>query len=652
MVLRLWLKMCCRRRSAVAFLFLFILSLVMISTLPPLPEESRSLSQRGLRSAGQDQGWGWAPAAPLHPQPPDLPRSVRKHWKAKESQPAERREQQTRGRAVQQKAGVAHHRGGGGRGGTEVQHKPGELHHKAYGSESEVQHRKEGGGVKHTEKKQVSHQAPLKSHKSNGSAAVSGRKDGDMPWSQREKGPHHQAAHTGSIQGKSSDTIISIQLPPPRQHTKEGGNTGVRVSAQSRPAELGPSSQAHYADKHRGEGHAGKAVIPLQPGKRAALEDPGKRERPAEHVEGKRPQSLSQQENGARAAAEADELRWCEKLSEEMFTDQRNRSIRSAVPPLPWLTADDIRKMELLASGAVVSKARVPSHGQVLQVGLGAEGVPRLSASEHAARCQQGLCGLIKRPDDWFEVFAFHLDRVLGLNRSLPVVSRRFHSDLLPYRYTSSSARPIVWWDPDIQHLADDNNDQNSFPLTWPQYQALLKARCGSKGASTNSTPCVGVHHSEWGRLALFDFLLQVSDRLDRYCCGFEPDPSESCVENLLHVKCRSPKDLVLVHILVRKADPSRLVFIDNAGRPQHPHHNLNFRLVEGIDEFPERAVAVLRSGCLESMLLRSLFSDKEFWESQGGVQGLRPLVHVVQRRGEALLRHIQDRALRLSRDL
>uniref|UniRef100_A0A667ZRM2 Golgi associated kinase 1A n=1 Tax=Myripristis murdjan TaxID=586833 RepID=A0A667ZRM2_9TELE len=253
--------------------------------------------------------------------------------------------------------------------------------------------------------------------------------------------------------------------------------------------------------------------------------------------------------------------------------------------------------------------------------------------------------------DDWFEVFAFHLDRVLGLNRSLPAVLRTFHSAILPYKYTSGTPRPVVWWDPDIQHLADSDNDQNSVSLKWVQYQELLQVHCG-KNADLKSAPCVGVHHSEWGRLALFDFLLQVNDRLDRYCCGFRPAPSETCVENLLHVKCGNTKELVLVHILVRKADPSRLVFIDNAGRPYQPTDNLNFRLVEGIDEFPEKAVSVLQSGCLESRLLHSLYTDREFWDSQGGASGLRPLIRTVEERGRILLQHIRDKKLRLNRDL
>lgn len=48
--------------------------------------------------------------------------------------------------------------------------------------------------------------------------------------------------------------------------------------------------------------------------------------------------------------------------------------------------------------------------------------------------------------------------------------------------------------------------------------------------------------------------LLQVNDRLDRYCCGFLPDPTELCVENMLRTKCGNTKDLLLVHILVGEA--------------------------------------------------------------------------------------------------
>lgn len=67
---------------------------------------------------------------------------------------------------------------------------------------------------------------------------------------------------------------------------------------------------------------------------------------------------------------------------------------------------------------------------------------------------------------------------------------------------------------------------------------------------------------------------------------------------------------------------------------------------------FPEEAVSLLQSGCMESLLLRSLYTDREFWDSQGGATGLRPLIQMVEQRGKILLQHIRDNKLRLMRDL
>ncbi|XP_068791667.1 Golgi-associated kinase 1A [Struthio camelus] len=304
--------------------------------------------------------------------------------------------------------------------------------------------------------------------------------------------------------------------------------------------------------------------------------------------------------------------------------------------------------MKLLANGEVVAKTRIPAHGQILRVSFQAG--PDALQADPEADCLDGLCGLVKRPGDLYEVLAFHLDRVLGLNRSLPAVARRFGSPLLPYRYTDGAPRPVVWWAPDVQHLEDADNDQNSFTLGWVQYQALLR-RGGEAAAAAGRAPCLGVQPAEWSRLALFDFLLQVHDRLDRYCCGFQPEPSEPCVEEMLHDKCRNPAELALVHILVRRSAPSRLVFIDNAGRPRHPEAKLNFRLLQGIESFPETAVAMLKSGCLQNVLLKSLYVDREFWESQGGSEGLRPLLQTLERRGQILLQYIQEHKLTVFRD-
>ncbi|XP_014343042.2 Golgi-associated kinase 1A [Latimeria chalumnae] len=339
---------------------------------------------------------------------------------------------------------------------------------------------------------------------------------------------------------------------------------------------------------------------------------------------------------------------WCRSVNDETTFPMLNNSIRIGARPPPWFSSDDINKMKLLASGTVISKTRVPAHGQVLKVGLAL--AHSTVTYDPDQRCHYGLCGLIKRSEDLYEVLAFHLDRVLGLNRSFPAVTRKFENGLLPYRFTNGVARPIIWWASDIQHLDDANNDQNSFAVSWPQYQALLQKRCGMKDLTPgmDAVPCLSVKHTEWGKLALFDFLLQVHDRLDRYCCGFNPEPSHPCVEDMLRDRCRNPKELLLVHILVQKGDPTRLVFIDNAGRPLHPEENLNFRLLEGIDEFPRNAVSVLKSGCLQSMLLRSLHMDREFWETHGGYQGVNKLLYNIDRRGKVLLKYIEDHHLKV----
>ncbi|NXC14761.1 F198A protein, partial [Corythaeola cristata] len=330
---------------------------------------------------------------------------------------------------------------------------------------------------------------------------------------------------------------------------------------------------------------------------------------------------------------------------------RRRRQRRAVGNAPPWLSNDDLQKMQLLASGRVVSKTRVPGHGQVLRVRLQAVGDTEVDTSPANLEgdCWDGHCGLIKRPGDLYEVLAFHLDRVLGLNRSLPAVARHFTSHLLPYSYTNGSLRPIIWWAPDLQHLKDANNDQNSCALGWLQYQEMLRPHRLTSAARDG--PCSSIPRDEWSRLALFDFLLQVHDRLDRYCCGFQPDPSEPCVEEMLHEKCRNPAELVLVHILVRRSAPSRLVFIDNAGRPQHPEEKLNFRLLQGIGSFPAAAVARLRSGRLQSLLLESLRVDRELWESQGGSEGLRPLLRTIDRRARILLRYIQEHNLTVFED-
>nr|XP_015212597.1 PREDICTED: protein FAM198A isoform X1 [Lepisosteus oculatus] len=616
MAQRFWLKICCRRRSVVAFIFLFTLSVVMINNFPSFPAESYSLSQRERRAgaAGRKGNLRKRASVPFHVLPLNHNHGDWESGKRKEP----------------------------------VEHLADETH------EHQPSNNKEG--LQKKDKMHISERASLEIPKRAAAAEMTKMKVKASTLDSKGKRQTPQSPfHARGKQGnkhlqedrKYQNPHVPVRVSPPSRVFPGTAQSALQNLSES----LGLLKDKCIPDAHGNAGKAEKFLIPLLANGNLASRNIRKRKTESKPGQAKGPFLSGQRRDASRVTADASSQAlgpWCEQVEEDAFPDDVKDTVRTAGRPPPWLSQDDLRKMELLADGVVASRARVPAHGQVLKIGLQQNASQAPGGRDRL--CQDGLCALIKRPEDWFEIFAFHLDRVLGLNRSLPAVARNFHSALLPYRFTSGVARPVIWWDPDIQHLADDDNDQNSFPLTWLQYQALLKKKCGNKNPAS-FTPCVGVRDSEWGKLAIFDFLLQVNDRLDRYCCGFKPDPSEPCVEELLHVKCRNPKELALVHILVRKADPSRLVFIDNAGRPYHPQGNLNFRLLEGIEEIPEGAVSILRSGCLQSMLLRSLYTDKEFWESQGRLKGLKQLIHTVEKRGKLLLQYIKDKNLKLGKD-
>lgn len=339
------------------------------------------------------------------------------------------------------------------------------------------------------------------------------------PGSPRQREGHRVQTH---VESESPDP--NPQVNRGASHTQAGKQQDGRTNVPTdRHAGKTPAEQnRRHPGNSDGAGRRRLAVEePL--GDLKKCHNPSTRKKPASPEGGKPLSEPGAALNGGDGGA-------CARIGEHDLSDADRRRVRfsPALRPLPWLSEDDVQKMAFLAGGEVVSKAKLPAHGQVLQVALApnpqvmraGDGVTGNSSRDerehrrpesHEERCRRGFCSLVKRTDDWFEVFAFHLDRVLGLNRSLPAVLRTFQSQILPYRYISGVPRPVVWWDPDIQHLANRDNDQNSVPLSWVQYQELLQIHCGID-VGLWSAPCVGIHHSEWGRLGLFDFLLQVNN--------------------------------------------------------------------------------------------------------------------------------------------
>lgn len=105
------------------------------------------------------------------------------------------------------------------------------------------------------------------------------------------------------------------------------------------------------------------------------------------------------------------------RIKAQPQAEESNIRIYSESSP-SWLSKEDILSMRMLADSRIESIQELPSHKAVLVVF-------ERGPSTTGTACNQGHCGIIKRPLDMSEVFAFHLDRILGLNRSLPSVSRK-----------------------------------------------------------------------------------------------------------------------------------------------------------------------------------------------------------------------------------
>ncbi|KAM9376184.1 Golgi-associated kinase 1B [Pholidichthys leucotaenia] len=334
-------------------------------------------------------------------------------------------------------------------------------------------------------------------------------------------------------------------------------------------------------------------------------------------------------------------------MNQEWRTDADSHlsSIRiySQMAP-PWFSALDVETMRFLADARVLRMKEIfRTDTSPLLLFEGETSVSPAAQTRAQGRSVCGSrCGVVLSPVDNAEVFAFHLDRVLALNRTLPAVSRKFR-----YLHDGQSC-PVVSWDASL-YPAGLAAGWAPVRLTWAEYQSSLKQKCWYKNVSPKpDSGCSTIHHNEWSKLALFDFLLQIHNRLDQSCCGFRPRHKDVCVQLGRHAKCGDRDQIKLANIIHRVHNPRQLVFMNNKGFFDRNEDNLDFSLLEGIREFPEQAVSVLRSRKLRQKLLQSLFLDQTYWESQGGRQGIDKLIDVIERRANVLLTYINAHGIKI----
>lgn len=92
----------------------------------------------------------------------------------------------------------------------------------------------------------------------------------------------------------------------------------------------------------------------------------------------------------------------------------------------PWFSKEDMQALRFLADSRIIGIKEVSSSLLLFEGATGGtlRSPDKVVGIQGSPVCQ-GRCGLLKRAVDMSEVFAFHLDRILGLNRSIPTVCRR-----------------------------------------------------------------------------------------------------------------------------------------------------------------------------------------------------------------------------------
>ncbi|XP_002738973.1 Golgi-associated kinase 1B-like [Saccoglossus kowalevskii] len=337
-----------------------------------------------------------------------------------------------------------------------------------------------------------------------------------------------------------------------------------------------------------------------------------------------------------------------------------NPNLRFAKYLPQWLSKDDVLRMELMSHENVSHVFSVFSHPRLKEV------IFRDTSGRVIDSFKDCVdeCAMQKSASDINEVYAFHLDRVLGFNRSLPVVARTFGGNTsekayenFGNRFSDGKSRPFVWWDKHISHSGSLQPDQNSMSLWWLDYQTQLASRCNAKDneeESRRKEECNSNHvrHIEWGRLAAYDFLLQNHDRIDRSCCGYDRDEGELCFTNGVHEnECVDINRQHLVHIFTHTYDDTRLVYIDNAINVNRSVDHLNYRLLEGIDEIPVEPISILKSGNFRCKMLHSLYLDKTYWDLPGGKSTMNKLIDITEKRAHKLITYIEEHNITLVPD-
>eukprot|EP00062_Callorhinchus_milii_P021476 gi/632978243/ref/XP_007905799.1/ PREDICTED: protein FAM198A-like [Callorhinchus milii] len=280
-----------------------------------------------------------------------------------------------------------------------------------------------------------------------------------------------------------------------------------------------------------------------------------------------------------------------------------------------WFSQKDKELMRFLTQGSVQKIQYLTRRRQMVQVIL-ATNTP-FPVDGSGDQCKAGACALVKDLTNLNEVVAFHLDRILGLNVSQPVVSRQLTSWLMPHRYIDDHPRPVVRWDPSISLPQGANRYQDAYFARMVQYPSIFR-QCG-----TESDGVCHQHASpELKRIKLLDYFLQDNKGLETGVCNFAVQRSDRLYSG------RSCSDLSQEGEMLPSGSDDK--------------NDQNAVTFASSDWLSPKALEVISSECLPGLLVLSLYQDREYWHSKS-LHEMGNLADRIGKRADVFLKQIQE---------